>query len=244
LRPHERVTLEHLFEGGGQTARMSGLKNRFYVALPVIKKDLFASLKQQGMYTVDPESAIAYVVVATIVIAAPFVLLHAAHVLNLLQSAPVAIISVAVAAAVIILFGRKMSAKSLKGMRTWIKILGFQEFMNRVDADRLKRLPPDPFEKYLPYAMALGVEHRWAQAFQDILREPPQWYVGPTRPGMMWNPILFTNSMHSMSTDLHSVMATATVQLQRFRVERRWRRWLLRRRFRWRGRKRILVVGR
>ena len=34
------------------------------------------------------------------------------------------------------------------------QILGFQEFMNRVDADRLKRMPPDTFEKFLPYAMA------------------------------------------------------------------------------------------
>ena len=34
--------------------------------------------------------------------------------------------------------------------------------MNRVDADRLKRMPPDTFEKFLPFAMALGVEHQWA----------------------------------------------------------------------------------
>ena len=63
-----------------------------------------------------------------------------------------------------------MTAKTVTGGRTRVAVLGFQEFMNRVDADRLKRMPPDTFEKYLPYAMALGVEHRWAQAFAGIVQ--------------------------------------------------------------------------
>jgi uncharacterized membrane protein len=34
------------------------------------------------------------------------------------------------------------------------------------------------FERYLPFAMAFGVEQNWARAFQGIYREPPRWYVG------------------------------------------------------------------
>ena len=40
--------------------------------------------------------------------------------------------------------------EDVAGARTRIAVLGFQEFMNRVDADRIKRMPPDTFEKYLP----------------------------------------------------------------------------------------------
>ena len=101
-----------------------------------------------------------------------------------------------------------MTAKTLQGGRTRIAVLGFQEFMNRVDADRLKRMPPDTFEKYLPYAMALGVEHHWAQAFAGIIKDPPNWYVSPN--GYVgFNPILFSNSMHSMATDMHQVFVSA-----------------------------------
>ena len=68
--------------------------------------------------------------------------------------------------------------------------------MNRVDADRLKRMPPDTFEKYLPYAMALGVEHHWAQAFAGIVQNPPSWYVSPN--GMTgFNPVFFSSSMQT-----------------------------------------------
>ena len=80
--------------------------------------------------------------------------------------------------------------------------------MNRVDADRLKRMPPDTFEKYLPYAMALGVEHNWAQAFAGIVKDPPRWYVSPN--GYTgFNPVFFSSSMHSMASDMNQVFVSA-----------------------------------
>ncbi len=209
LAPHENVVLSHVFDGS-DTRRMSSLKNHFYTAIPVIKQDVIAALKKKGMYSVDPDSASALVVAGAILIGAPFVLLQVTGVVDFFFSVVSAVIGIGLAALIVILFGRQMTAKSLLGQRTKVAILGFQEFMDRVDADRLKRMPPDTFEKFLPYAMALGVEHRWAQAFKDILREPPQWYAGPGGAyPYAWNPVFFTNSMHSMSSDMHSVMVSA-----------------------------------
>ncbi|HYG99088.1 MAG TPA: DUF2207 domain-containing protein [Terriglobales bacterium] len=207
--PHERVVLENMF-GGGQTCRLSSLKNRFYKAIPVIKHDVLTALKKKGMYTMDPSSASGWVVGGAILIGLPFVLLDVAGVVDFFLSPIMAVISIAAAALIVILFGRHMSAKSIRGQRTKIAVQGFQEFMNRVDADRLKRLPPDTFEKYLPYAMALGVEQHWAAAFSGIVREPPSWYVAPGGYGPHgWNPVFFTSSMHSMSREMHSVMVSA-----------------------------------
>ena len=207
LRPHERVLLENMFQGG-QTTRMSSLKNRFYTAIPMIKDDVIRELKQKGMYTIDPESATQYVIGGAILIGAPFVILELLHVVNFFESTLMAVIGIGLAALIVILFGRKMSATSLLGARTRVQVLGFQEFMNRVDADRLKRMPPDTFEKYLPFAMALGVEHHWAQAFAGLITQPPAWYVSPYGMGY-FNPLVFSNNMHSMATDLHNVMVSA-----------------------------------
>jgi uncharacterized membrane protein len=60
--------------------------------------------------------------------------------------------------------------------------------------------------------MALGVEHRWAQAFAGIVQNPPTWYVGPGGYGYGpggFNPIFFSNSMHSMASDMHQVFVSA-----------------------------------
>ena len=116
--------------------------------------------------------------------------------------------SVLVSLLVVIVFSMFFSARTLEGARTAIEIEGFKEFMNRVDADRLKRLPMDTFEKFLPYAMALGVEHRWAKAFEGIAQNPPEWYAGPAAYAV-FSPVLFTNDIHAMSADMHSAFASA-----------------------------------
>ena len=208
LDPFERVMMNNLF-GYGPDVPLSSLRNRFYTALPAIKHDVYASLRRKGMYLLDPESAMAYVVVGALISAAPFVLAQVVGWWSLFEEPLVPILSIAVAVVILLLFGRKMPAKTLQGSRTRIAVLGFQEFMNRVDADRLRvlQLTPQHFEKYLPFAMALGVEHHWAQAFTGMLTSSPSWYVGPY--GTSFNPVYFSNSMSHMATTAGQTFASA-----------------------------------
>jgi uncharacterized membrane protein len=207
LAPHELVMLENVF-AGGDTTPLSSLKNRFYTAIPTIRENVFTALKTQGMYTVDPASGHLYAVGGALVAAAPFVLAHLAGWAKVFNSPLLLLICGGLAALIAWLFARQMSCTSAKGARTRVAILGFQEFMNRVDADRLKRMPPDTFEKYLPFAMVLGVEHHWAQAFEGLLTQPPNWYISSTPMGM-FNPLYFSNSMGSMASDVHDVFTSA-----------------------------------
>ena len=208
LAPHERVMLENVFTGGDQI-RLSSLKNRFYTAVPVIRQDIMAALKTKGIYLLDPESANGYSIGAAIAILAPFAIFQYEGWANFFSSVGLLVVCVLISAVIWWLFARVMTAKTVKGARTRIAVLGFQEFMNRVDGERLKIMPPTTFEKFLPYAMALGVEHHWAQAFTGIVKDPPQWYVGPGGVYTGFNPIFFSSSMHNMATDMHQVFVSA-----------------------------------
>ena len=207
LVPHERVMLENVF-AGGEATRLSSLKNRFYTAIPVIQQDIKSALRTKGMYLLDPDSANGYSLAAIVVIVAPFLMLQFLWNKDVFSSIALLIGCGIISAIFWWLFARQMTAKTVQGGRTRVAVLGFQEFMNRVDADRLKRMSPDTFEKYLPYAMALGVEHQWAQAFAGIVKDPPNWYVSPSG-AMGFNPIFFSSSMHSMATDMHQVFVSA-----------------------------------
>jgi uncharacterized membrane protein len=209
LRSHEQVMLTNIFDTGDQV-QLSSLKNHFYTALPVIRQDIMAELKEKGMYLVTPAAAGAYSVGGAIASAAPFLILQFAGIKDVFSAIAPLVISAILAALIWWLFARQMTAKTVKGGSARVAILGFQDFMNRVDADRLKRMPPDTFEKYLAYAMALGVEHHWAQAFQGLIQNPPAWYVGPGGfyPGT-FSPIFFSNSMLSMTTSMHQVFVSA-----------------------------------
>ena len=156
-----------------------------------------SQLQQKGMYGLDPDSAHAYGLMGAVVVAAPFIGLQFLGAVNFALSGPLLWLSLVIAAAIVYLFFRIMPAKSLKGTQTTVDIRGFQEFMNRVDGDRLRNMPSDTFEKFLPYAMALGVEKRWAKAFSGITQSPPNWYVGSNQG--VFNPMLFTQSVTSMA---------------------------------------------
>jgi hypothetical protein len=210
LEPHERVMLENIFAGGRDT-RLSSLKNRFYTVVPIIREDIMSGLRNKGIYLLDPESANGYSIAAGFAILIPFGIFQYLGWANFFDSIPLLIVCLLVSAVIWWLFARVMTAKTVKGGRIHIAVLGFQEFMNRVDAERLKMMPPTTFEKFLPYAMALGVEHHWAQAFAGIVKDPPTWYVAPGgyATGMMFNPILFSSSMSSMATDMHQVFVSA-----------------------------------
>ena len=211
LASHERVMLENIFVGDQTDVRLSSLKNRFYTALPVMRQDVRAQLKQKGMYLLDPESAGGYSFLGIVLCAAPFLILQFTGITDVFSSAGLVVLCVTISALIWWLFAREMTAKTVQGGRTRIAILGFQEFMNRVDGDRLKRMPPDTFEKYLPFAMALGVEHHWAEAFAGIMQTPPNWYVSPTgyQGYSGFNPVLFSNSMHTMTGNMQQVFVSA-----------------------------------
>lgn len=206
LAPHERVMLENIFQGGTE-CRLSALKYEFYKVLPMVKHDIMAALDEKGMYGLDPEAAARYSLLGVLVIAAPFVLLQWTGAANFFLSPIPAVVAIVLALVIVFVFFRIMPAKTLQGARTTVGIRGFQEFMARVDGDRLRRMTPDTFEKFLPYAMALGVEEHWAKAFSGIVQQPPTWYQGTD--GGMFNAMIFTQSLRSMSDTASETFAAA-----------------------------------
>jgi uncharacterized membrane protein len=206
LTDYERAMLDNVF-AGGEVTLLSNLRNHFYTALPMIKGEIMGALKSRGMYSVDPESAMGYWGLGLLMVALPYVAGQVLGVADFLSSIPLAFICGLIALAIIFIIGKQLTATSLKGARTRVQIQGFQEFMNRVDADRLKRMPPDTFEKFLPYAMALGVEHHWAKAFEGIIQNPPTWYQSSD--GRMFSTFYFVNSLGYMATTASSTFVSA-----------------------------------
>ena len=206
LTDYEVAMLSNVF-AGSDVVLLSSLRNHFYTVLPAIKRGVLGALKSKGMYTLDPTSASGYQGLGLILVLLPYFALQVFGFADFLSSVPLAIGSGLIGAAIIVLFGRQLTATSMKGARTQVQIKGFQEFMNRVDADRLKRMPPDTFEKFLPYAMALGVEHRWAKAFEGIVQNPPSWYQGTYGPN--FSTFYFVNSLGSMATTASSTFVSA-----------------------------------
>lgn len=210
LLPHEYKLLNALFRKGMVTSvELSDLQNKFYKDLPDIRDRIFERLLHRRYYTERPDKAKRVYVVAGIIVG--FTTFWAGGMISgMFGLAPGSFFAAAILTGLIIVgFGWFMPARTVLGGRALEGVLGFEEFLSRVEADRLDRTvkTPEMFEKYLPYAMALGVEKNWVRAFEHIYRQAPEWYRGPD--GATFHPRTFVSDLGRMSTQAASAMASA-----------------------------------
>jgi uncharacterized membrane protein YgcG len=124
-----------------------------------------------------------------------------------------------------VLFHHLLKAPTLAGRALMDRVEGFKMFLTAVESDRLQTIArpdktPQLFERFLPYAFALGVEHAWAQQFSQVLAQAaaaggsgsgvsysPSWYSGA--PLASFSATDFTSSFSSSFSSAISSSSTA-----------------------------------
>jgi uncharacterized membrane protein YgcG len=117
-----------------------------------------------------------------------------------------------------ILFHYLLKAPTRAGRALLDQVEGFKRYFLAVERDPMQRLSepevtPELFEKYLPYAVALGVEKAWSSRFAAALAQAgkpqadyaPNWYVGSNFGAL--GPTGFASSLGS---SLSSAVASAS----------------------------------
>lgn len=87
------------------------------------------------------------------------------------------------------LFFHLIKRRTPAGQRIQEKIIGFKRYLSLAEKDRMNfhnppTMTPAIFERLLPYALAMGVEHEWAEIFsatvnsvgQETEYRTPSWY--------------------------------------------------------------------
>jgi hypothetical protein len=210
LQPHERALLDELFlHGGRKSVDAAALENSFYRALPGIRNQIFAQLLERGYYRQRPDRVRRTYVVGGMM-AALLLAAGGAWVSGRLGTAPgSAIFAGTLTGIIVAVFGLFMPARTWRGARALEGVLGFEEFLDRVEGERLERMvkTPEMFERFLPYAMALGVERSWARAFEGIYKQQPEWYRSH-HPGVLHSRALVSR-LGSMSSRTGSAMGSS-----------------------------------
>ncbi len=206
LSDFEKLLMEKLFPAGTEGVLVSELKNKFYVHLSSLKDTLYNGLVKKGYFLVNPEKVRQLYIIAGIVVS--FIGLFAGSFLvSYFQWK--GIIAGILTGVPVFLFSGFMPAKTRAGAMAYRHVLGFREFMNRAERDRIERMrDKDLFSRFLPYAIALDVVDNWAGAFKGIYQAPPEWYVS-SRSFRTFEPADFSRSINSISSHLGSVIFSA-----------------------------------
>ncbi|HEX9760044.1 MAG TPA: DUF2207 domain-containing protein, partial [Candidatus Acidoferrales bacterium] len=209
LKPHERELMTALFSFGNPV-ELSDLENRFYKNLPKVQDKIFDQLIARRYYTRRPDR-VRQAYIGGGVVLGLIVAIGGTAISDQMGMAPATMILAGVLSGVIMIaFGWIMPARTVEGARVLEGVLGFEEFLNRVESDRLNRMvkTPEMFEKFLPFAMALGLEKKWAAAFDDIAKQPPNWYRGHS-PMTSFRARAFTSDLGRMTSRASTAMRSA-----------------------------------
>jgi hypothetical protein len=117
----------------------------------------------------------------------------------------------------IIVFAIAMKQPTAPGRTLLDSAAGFREYLEIAEKDELNlRNPPEKtpelFEQYLPFALALGVDQRWAERFSRIIGSikgpngsewQPSWYNGS------WNGLNLGSNTSNLSSGLGSAISTS-----------------------------------
>lgn len=173
-------------EEGNKVLLLSDLHNKFYKTTEDVKRQLYASMtKKSKFYDSNPEKIRQkYSGIGAFIFLCIIIILGYGHKLglNISNSHTIAAGASGIICALIFHFyGKYMPRKTRAGFKAYAHILGYKEFIERVEIETLKRLTqqdPHLFERTLPYAIAMGLSSDWAAKFKDIHIQPPTWYVG------------------------------------------------------------------
>lgn len=175
LSAFEKILMTSVFTTDLPGRMISDMKNSFYTKLDLLKDTLYGELVGKKYFLTSPEKVRKLYARAGLIVAVAGV--FSASVLTP-SSIGTGVFAGILSAIPVLAFSRIMPAKTRTGSSVYMDILGFQEFMNRAEKDKLERMEDkDLFSKFLPYAIALDVADNWSKAFEGIYQEPPKWYV-------------------------------------------------------------------
>lgn len=187
-----------------QTVKLSDLKDVFYKDLKLIGDNVYQALVTKGYFAQNPQKIRnIYTIIGVFV----FVLgWFSGPIFDV-----VGVVGFFISGALIIVFGFFMPRKTGKGALLKELILGFKLYLGVAEKDRLDfhNAPsknPEQFEKFLPYAMVLGVEKAWARQFEGMYQKNPEWYSDAG--GGRFSAIALSNSLSSFSSEANSALAS------------------------------------
>lgn len=204
---HQKELLEALFTSApinkpGEPiakTRLSAHKNSFHEKLQGIINTISKDAEAKGYFAKNPHQVRAtYMAIGLflLVVGIPFIDNFVVIILN---------------AGIVFLFSFIMPAKTAKGVKTYQHILGLKQYLTVAEKDRINfhnapEKSPKQFEKFLPYAMVLGVEKEWEKQFKDIYKpQDATWFHGSPAAMTMAG---FTRELGSMKGALSREMTS------------------------------------
>lgn len=180
LRPYEQKMLRRLFMGEKERA-LKSLQYKFARNLDEIRDEIYTQLETEDLVPRSPNvvrnrySAMAF----TLLVLGIMVLFGLSFVLGenvgLICIPGIALLLTSI---VLLITSRHMPTKTVKGAEAAAKWRAFKQYLTNIDEYGDLVAEGNKFGKYLPYAVAFGLERSFIKKFSEVpTAQMPPWYM-------------------------------------------------------------------
>ena len=182
LNAVETAIMRGIFNWGGRdSVELSDLRNKFYKTLPKIQSRLYKEMETRKFFRNNPDSTrklwrgIGFALVAFGIGIGFFLGIFFAEYTTMFPCLFGGMVLTGIAA---IIAGGAMPAKTVKGSEAAARWKAFKVYLQRIDKIEDLKTVGELFDKYLPYAIALGIRDSFVRKFAAEPSTPvPIWWV-------------------------------------------------------------------
>lgn len=179
LAPFEQKLLDALF-GAKDEVRLSDLKNKFYRNIDGIKAEMYKAVVDAGLFPTNPDTVRSTYGCAGIVglFVSIFIAIGSASLLESLT--PLGFLpglGLAAAAMAFIIVANFMPRKTDKGAEEAARWRAFRTYLRNIDRYSDLAAQKEIWDRYLPYAIAFGIEKDYIRRFESVEAPAPGWYI-------------------------------------------------------------------
>ncbi|HEY7033249.1 MAG TPA: DUF2207 domain-containing protein [Thermomicrobiales bacterium] len=168
-----------------QTVKLSNVRSRFTSATPKIKTLLYDELVKRGYFPRSPEATRSrwrkgstFLLIGLITIGC----IAGGAVASIAPLAWFVVVALIVLAVGLVYISTVMPRKTQPGAEAAAKWRAFRKYLDDIEKYEHVAESKQIFDKYLPYAIAFGLENSWVAKFASVGAATPSWY-GPVLVG-------------------------------------------------------------
>lgn len=179
LRPFERRLYDKIFGMTINERDLSSLKDQFYTEVSAIQNDLYEETVRMGYFDRKPNvtrNLYTGLAIVVLIFTVGLGIVGSALLFDYAPLFPLVVVAAGIVGIALLIVSRSMSRKTEVGARAAAKWNGFKRYLANLERYTEVERAKDQFERYLPYAIAFGLEREWVRRFERVDTPAPPWY--------------------------------------------------------------------
>jgi len=186
----EKTLFEGLFDGADEVSLKDKKDGKFWKSIQTAREQAFSELRNRGLFGKSPGAVRGLWILVAVGVGFAGIWI---------SSGGLGVLSAVLCGLIIAGFGWQMPTKSKEGAIAMEEAEGFKLFLSVTEKDRLDftdapERTPENFARFLPAAVAFGIEEKWAKQFAGIQMRAPSYMDGHMNG---WTALQFAQLSHS-----------------------------------------------